>query len=533
MTPLDDFDEAYYAEGAREMLQRHDLGVPYYNGQPFLLKPILVFWLIAGAFQLFGVTEFAARAESAFFATVIVLETYWFASRAFGARTGLLAGITLALCYMWVDTGREAMIDMPLIAALAPAMFLLFRGTQAPRERKWRLYLPAYPLLGIALLAKGPAGTLVSLAGFAGYLIWSRQLARTLREAYVLPGIALLLAVAAPWYVYESIKQPAFIQTFLVREHFGHLQGQLARNDAWWGHLKNLALGFFPWAVFLPAAAVHAWRAERERDLLKFCAWWAATVVFVFSLAGAKLPHYLAPAFPPAAILVAAWLEAWVRGRAHTQASHSAGLALLGVTGVLVAASAGVAALMPPMLRERIASQFGAWTPGLAPVVMLTALGAASLGAVAAAVARRRQAVFPVLAAGTLIALIAFAGWFKPRLSLIQSQPRKELAQFAGVALLPDEPLGVYKAKRNATIFYARRPIVDLGEWEPEKLAAFLSSPSPATALTDVESARLVQEKAPWVQTWTRRGGFVLVSNHSLALFEREPPRSTARPGGA
>ncbi|MCJ7749529.1 MAG: glycosyltransferase family 39 protein, partial [Armatimonadetes bacterium] len=89
ITPLDDFDEAYYAEGAREMLERGDLGTPYYNGRPFLLKPILIYWLIAAAFRIFGPTEFAARSVSAFFATAIVLLTYCFAARTIGRRAGL------------------------------------------------------------------------------------------------------------------------------------------------------------------------------------------------------------------------------------------------------------------------------------------------------------------------------------------------------------------------------------------------------------------------------------------------------------
>jgi len=140
---------------------------------------------------------------------------------------------------------------------------------------------------------------------------------------------------------------------------------------------------------------------------------------------------------------------------------------------------------------------------------------------VAAALAGRRQAVFPLLAAGTLIALIAYVGWFRPRLALIQSAPRKELAQLAGAVLPADEPLGVYKAKRNATIFYARRPIVDLGEWEPEKLVAFLSSPTPTTALTHARFLPLLERDAPRAQLWTRRGDFVLVSNHRLDIFGR------------
>jgi 4-amino-4-deoxy-L-arabinose transferase-like glycosyltransferase len=535
VTPLDDFDEAYYAEGAREMLERGDLGTPYYNGQPFLLKPILIYWLIAGAFRVFGVTEFAARSVSAFFATVIVLAVYWFGRRAINSRAGFMAGVALALCYMWVDTGREAMIDMPLTAALAPAMFLFFLGTRRVAQASacdardvGRLkpalpYFPAYALLGLALLAKGPAGTVPSLVGLLGYLVWSRTLTRTLREAYLLPGIALTLAVAVPWYAYEGIRQPGFLQTFLVREHFGHLQGELAREDAWWGHLKNLVVGFFPWVVFLPAALVSAFRRNSGNAALKFSAWWAVAVVVIFSSAGAKLPHYLVPAFPPMALLVAAWFDRWLGEECRQEAKPMpyGALGALGLVGLLLAALAGIAALMPPVVRDRIAAQFGSWTPGPAPVVMLTALAAGSLGAAAAALARRRGVVFPMLASAMLVALLAHVGWFKPRLSLIQSQPRKELAQLAGVVLPADEPLGVFYAKRNAIIFYARRPIVDLGEWEPEKLVAFLSSPTPTTALTHARFLPLLERDAPRAQLWTRRGDFVLVSNHRLDIFGR------------
>ncbi len=556
MTPLDDFDEAYYAEGAREMLQRGDFGTPYYNGQPFLLKPILIYWLIAGAFRLLGTTEFAARSVSAFFAAVIVLETYWFAAQTLGRRTGLLAGVILALSYLWVDTGREAMTDMPLTAALAPAMFLLFLGTRASPGQKRLFYLSAYPLLGIALLAKGPVG-LVSIVGYAGYLIWSRRLGSTLREAYVLPGLALLLAVAAPWYTYESIKQPAFLGTFLLREHFGHLRGDLARNDAWWGHLKNLVVGFFPWVIFLPAAALHVLRHESQQEhevatrmsFLRFCGWWAVTVVVIFSLAGAKLPHYLVPTFPPMAILVAAWFEERARsfepgepyplpplrarrggadengiepprtqGEVRTApASGTQAIAwILVAIGTIIGLVAAVALTSLPAVERLYAQRLGEWRPGSAPGIML---GVLALGCLIGGVVlwcKRTRLAFCALAVGIGAALFVHVGWFKPHLALIQSQPRKELAQFAGATLPPDEPLGVYKAKRNATIFYAQRPIVDLGEWEPEKLVVFLSSRSPATALTDVKSLEMVEQRLPSVYVWMQRGEFVLVSNHTV-----------------
>jgi hypothetical protein len=252
----------------------------------------------------------------------------------------------------------------------------------------------------------------------------------------------------------------------------------------------------------------------------------------IFSFAGAKLPHYLVPAFPPMALLVAAWFDRWLGEECRQEAKPMpyGALGALGLVGLLLAALAGIAALMPPVVRDRIAAQFGSWTPGPAPVVMLTALAAGSLGAAAAALARRRGVVFPMLASAMLVALLAHVGWFKPRLSLIQSQPRKDLAQLAGVVLPAGEPLGVFYAKRNATIFYARRPIVDLGEWEPEKLVAFLSSPAPAAALTHARFLPLLEKDAPHAQLWTRRGDFVLVSNHPLRIFGRRREGAAERP---
>ena len=520
-TPLEDFDEAYYAEGAREMLERGDLLTPYYNGKPFLLKPVLIYWLIAGAFSFFGVTEFAARAGSAFLGTVVVLGTYWFGARALSPRAGFLAGLSLALSYMWVDIARDASIDVPLTAALAPAMFLFFLGMAAPAARKRRWYLASYPLFGLALLAKGPAPTMVVLVGLSGYLLAAGRLRATLSEARLLPGLIIALAVAAPWYVYEALHQPEFLQTFFLREHFGHVQGELARTEPWWGHVKNMLVYFLPWAAFLPAAVLYAFRQERGH-VLRFAAWWAAAVVVVFSFAQAKLAHYLAPAFPAAALLVGGWFDAWLRRERVSRAATLSAFALLSVVGLACLIAAALGAAEHPRLMEAVRERYGDWTPGPAPLVMLSALGVGFIASAAAA-KRRRQAAAPLLAAAMLVAAFGHVGWFKPRQARIQAQPRKELAKLASAALLESEPLGVYYAKRNATIFYARRPIVDLGEREDEfpGLVKFLSSPAPATALTHAQFVTQLEESLPRVHVWTRRGDYVLVSNRELTLSGR------------
>ena len=514
VTPLDDFDEAYYAGAAREMLQRGDLGTPYFNGRPFLLKPILTYWLIAGAFRLFGETEFAARVASAFLGTAVVLLTYWFGARTSGRRAGLLAGLALATCYLWIDLFREAMTDPPVTAALSGALYLMFLAAQPEQAGRGRLYLWASALLGIALLAKGIIPVAVGLLGFAVYLLGAGRLRACVTQARAFAGIGVALAVAGPWYAYEAFHHPEFLRVFFLGEHIGHIHGTLARGEPWWGHLKNVLVYFYPWSALLPAALVHAFRQSERGHVLRFAAWWGIVVVVAFSLARSKLAHYLAIGFPALALLVGAWLDAWLAGRSAKTRWAALGLTLIGVVGLVAA----VAALVGPALlaHGKIAAAQRwpqGWSPGWPPVVILGVIAAGSLAALLGGLLGARGIVVPALAGAVVVAGVVHAGWLEPRIAQMQAQPRKELARLAARTLPGSEPLGVFYAKRNATVFYFGRPIVDLGEWDPAELTSFLSSPTAAAAITHVKYLPLVRDSVAGVRVVARRGDYVLVCN--------------------
>jgi 4-amino-4-deoxy-L-arabinose transferase-like glycosyltransferase len=530
--PLRDFDEAYYAGGAREMLARGDLLTPYFNGQPFLQKPVLIYWITAAAFRTLGLSEFAARVGPALLGALVVLATYYFGVATLGRRAGLFAGLALALNYMWLSISRNAYIDAPLVAALAPALFLLFLASRSPARTKRRLTLASSLLLGIALLAKGPVPVGVVLVGLLAYLVAARALGRTLREAPLLAGVTAVAVMAVPWYAYELAAQPAFFRVFFIGEHIGHIRGELARSSPIWTNLSYLVMYFAPWMAFLPAALGYAFRQPDRTHVLRFAAWWAVAVVVLFSLPSAKLAHYLAPAFPPLALLVGAWLDAWLSGKPAGRASVAAAFVLLGAIGALCLGVAAYAAVSPPSLHHLLAAKFGRWTPGASAVVIPAALGAGFVGAVVAA-RWRRALVVPALGAAMLVAGITYGRWFEPRRALIEAQPRKELAQRAA-ALLPDsEPLGVYYAKRNSTIFYLGRPIVDLGEWEPRQLTEFLSSPRLAAAITHQKFVADVSRATGRVHVLGRRGDYVLIANHPPGGGRHEDGAGTVPPSAA
>ena len=60
-----DETEPLFVEAARQMTVTGDWITPYFNGETRFDKPPLIYWLMAIAFQTFGVNEWAARLPSA------------------------------------------------------------------------------------------------------------------------------------------------------------------------------------------------------------------------------------------------------------------------------------------------------------------------------------------------------------------------------------------------------------------------------------------------------------------------------------
>jgi len=83
----------------------------------------------------------------------------------------------------------------------------------------------------------------------------------------------------------------------------------------------QVAYGLYPWIVFLPGALLRAFgirrsgeRTGQERALIFLYAWLTATVA-LFTLTITKYHHYILPAIPPAAILIAVYLDDLIEKR--------------------------------------------------------------------------------------------------------------------------------------------------------------------------------------------------------------------------
>ena len=303
-------DEPRYAQVAREMLARHDWVTPVLYGHAWLEKPPLYYWCAMIAYQgAGGVTDTAARLPSAFLSCLMVFFIYiW--TRRFRPDAQLDAALITASAAIIIGFGRSASTDMPLTVMFTAAM-LCWYGWYASNTRRWLLAF--YFFMALATLAKGPVavflGGLIILI-FAGLRRDPRLILRTLWPI----GIAVYLAVAAPWYIAVQHANPEFFRTFFLEHNLERFSSNLYHHpQPFWFYIPVALVALVPWTVFAVAALVDAirdWRFSTQQppakeDLRTYLALWFLVPIVFFSLSHSKLPGYILPAIPAGTILLA------------------------------------------------------------------------------------------------------------------------------------------------------------------------------------------------------------------------------------
>src|SRR5689334_15148119 len=113
--PLIDRDEPRFAEASREMRERADYIVPYFNNQFRFDKPPLTYWFQVASYRVFGENDFAARFPTAVAAALIALVVFAWGRRIRDERAGWWAAIIFTLSLQTFVHGKAAVADMWLV----------------------------------------------------------------------------------------------------------------------------------------------------------------------------------------------------------------------------------------------------------------------------------------------------------------------------------------------------------------------------------------------------------------------------------
>lgn len=307
--PLYEPDEGRYAEVARQMFATGDWVMPRFDGFRFYDKPPLQYWATALAYHVFGVQEWSARLWGALSGLLCVAAIWYAGRRVWGARHGRLAALVGVGSLLIATGGHVNTLDMGVTAFLSVALgtFLIAQhGSATERARRWWL-LATWLAMALGILSKGLIAVVLPGASLCLYLLWQRD-AGLLRRLQILPGVAILLLVAAPWFVLLARRDSQFLSYFFIHEHLGRFLSKVVdRNHPWWYYLPIIVVGLLPWTAFLSAALRRAWsRSTLEHDgATRLVLIWSAVVFVFFSWSGAKLPLYILPLFPALSLLIA------------------------------------------------------------------------------------------------------------------------------------------------------------------------------------------------------------------------------------
>ena len=552
--PFWDEDEPRFAAIARTMLETGDWVVPMYNDTLAVDKPVLMHWCMAACYRLFGVSEIPARIPSALAALATALALLRAGTAWFSVRAGVVAALAWIGCLL---VGIEAHAATPdaILTALTTWMTVLAtepllgaattasRGTPLPRLGLGRAALIG-ALGGLAVLCKGPVGFVGPLAVVLPWVTaigWqagrdpSASVGRQMQTAigsgfravaYIRPVILTLamLAVAAPWYVAVGLRTNGeWPAGFFLIHNVGRFAAPMENHSGGiFFHVLAMLVGFYPWSCFLPFAIVVAtWRATRadvpavEQRGLGLALLWLTVWVGAFSLAATKLPNYVLPAYPAAALVVAAtaarlvdrgsvamprWLAAGLGWVVFGGVATIATILVVGRYGVSGATPAALVGLVP--ILGAAACWWGARSGRFDPLAAMVGL----------------SLVYSALAVGPAAARIAGANALP---GLVEQAHRHA----GGTARL-----STYGQNTPNVVYYARGHV---NEWRPEqadRAIADLANDDDRILLVTEEALRTIESSLPAgtgvvgrVRPLFKDGDFLLIGR-----TDAPPPRQAA-----
>ncbi len=337
---MDDVD-AVQGQIARNMIDSGDCVTPHLDGIAYMEKAPLKYWMMAVAFKIFGVHDWASRLPVSGSAVILCLLTFYIGRWAFNERTGAYAGTILATCVGLFLFTRFQIPDAILTLTITLAMWAFLRALDPEEKHPLRWSATMFAAIGTGLLIKGLIAAVFPVAAAVIFLVvtgdWRKR--ETWRRLNVPIGIGLAFMIAAPWHILATMRNPpyfdftmhsgpgqyrGFFWFYFFNEHilrFMNLRyprdyNTVSRPLFWAFHM----LWLFPWSVYFPAVAKLSFRGtDRASRTRLLCLCWTLFLLIFFTFSSTQ-EYYSMPCYPALAILLAC---AIVEPRAQTSIRQS------------------------------------------------------------------------------------------------------------------------------------------------------------------------------------------------------------------
>ncbi len=298
--------DARYAEIGREMFISKDWLHPNLLDIHHYHKPPITYQITALGYELFGVNAFGAR----FFLQIAILVqmllvyllTLQFTPN---KKTGLWAAAIYFTFPLVLVASRNLTTDAFLTTFTLLSIYVWVRY----RKEGQSLWLYIFTLsLGLGFLTKGPV---VFLAPTLFALLYNRL--ETSKQTWNIHHIAawsLFIAIAASWFLYLAIDNPAFWDYFIGRQtvdRFSH--NVFSRSEPFWYFIALAPLLGMPWLLLLPWF-IKKLKLKFSTDTIESILLLAVAVPLIFfSISTSKRILYILPLYPLLAVVIALMLQ--------------------------------------------------------------------------------------------------------------------------------------------------------------------------------------------------------------------------------
>ena len=317
--PLMDTDSAHHANIALRMHLTGDYVTLIDQAGDYLDKPHLHFWLCALSYKIFGVTSFAYKLPSFLFSVLGIYSTYRLGKSLYNTEVGKLAALVLATSFAFILANNDVRMDAILTASIAFSTWQLV----AFMQNKKMVHV-AGAALGLALgfSAKGHIAVFVPAIAAIFYILYKKEWNLFFNWKWLLLLVLFGLFIAPVVYCYylqfnlhpekivrgkDQLNGVKFILFNQSVDRFSGNMGDTSKHDYFF-FLHSFLWAFAPWSILAYIAIF-----GRIKDFLNRKDEWLTTGVFVImlfvvSLSGFKLPHYLNIVFPTTSVLVAVYI---------------------------------------------------------------------------------------------------------------------------------------------------------------------------------------------------------------------------------
>lgn len=478
-----DWDEAIYAQIAKEMVHTGSWISPHWGYKLWFEKPPLLMWITAILYKIFGINELWSRAASALAGIGVISLTYLMAQDFVDGLSGLLSVLVLFTSFQFIAEARFGTTDVMLTFFTYLAIYAYWKF-RAGANRGWYL---ACASCGLAIMTKGAGGLIAPLV-IAILLILDGQLSSFVRQRLFWHGLALAIAIAAPWHIFMLLRYgKQFVDSYVMYHVVQRVLVPIENHPhGRFMYVRVFDDGSYPWNWLVPfalaLALADAFRGnERTRSLVLI-------VVLIFggyTAVQTGLPWYIVPVYPALAILIGSMLRQAFYSRdtiAFSGLIFGASILVLSASGKIVLACS-LAALIALGITWFLRRERMVQVTVIMIAVFFSIVGLKRLGPL------YRKAETPIAHLSSMV----------KSLEPDQHQP----------IFIPGEPYGTEPGP--SALFYSDKPVVNptsvatLGTLEVPNIKWVITTKSDLPSLSSLFDVRITDQDGPLILVETAK----------------------------